>query len=301
MDLKKIHRPLRKALRNAFSLIEISLVILIIGILVAGISKAIDLHRDARLSASKSLTVNTQVHRIPNLIMWMESTQERNFDRNEVVNNGLITNWYDANPNANVRGSLSITNVAFKPKYNSEGINGLPTVKFDGTDYLASTFYRINGSKLSYFVVSKRNACSINTSTLVGYRNGVIHDYNNVQSFVGFYEGPACERLNPYLSKSLSDIVPHPGNNNPYIASAVYDGTKNTAYLNGKAYPAVSIANVNLAVDNILLCARMATSSINAYCNAEIGEVIIYDRDLSDVERKDIENYLSKKWAIKLN
>jgi hypothetical protein len=37
------------------------------------------------------------------------------------------------------------------------------------------------------------------------------------------------------------------------------------------------------------------------YLVGSIAELIIYDRALLTAERKDIEKYLSKKWAIKIN
>jgi len=47
---------------------------------------------------------------------------------------------------------------------------------------------------------------------------------------------------------------------------------------------------------------------IGGYCNVaqalyqgDLGEIIIYNRALSDFERQQIEQYLSKKWAIKLS
>jgi prepilin-type N-terminal cleavage/methylation domain-containing protein len=53
--------------KKAFSLIEISVVILIIGILIAGISQGIDLYQDSRLAIARSLTQNSRVGRIENL------------------------------------------------------------------------------------------------------------------------------------------------------------------------------------------------------------------------------------------
>jgi len=46
---------------------------------------------------------------------------------------------------------------------------------------------------------------------------------------------------------------------------------------------------------------RIARSSGSGeYFTGDIGEIIIYDRALNNSERKDIENYLAKKWEIKI-
>lgn len=53
--------------KKAFSLVEISVVILIIGLLISGISRGIDLYNDYRITNAKSLTLNSRVGRINNL------------------------------------------------------------------------------------------------------------------------------------------------------------------------------------------------------------------------------------------
>ena len=60
--------------KKAFSLIEISVVIVIIGILIAGISNGIDLYQDYRLTSARNLTKNAPISRIPDLKLWLETT-----------------------------------------------------------------------------------------------------------------------------------------------------------------------------------------------------------------------------------
>ena len=66
--------------KKAFSLVELSMVILVIGILIAGISQGIDLYQDMRLATARSLTQNSRVGRIDNLELWLETTTEKSFD-----------------------------------------------------------------------------------------------------------------------------------------------------------------------------------------------------------------------------
>jgi len=62
-----------KKYKKAFSLVEISVVILIIGILISGVSQGIDLYEDFRKNSAKSLTLNSRVGRIPDLLWWIET------------------------------------------------------------------------------------------------------------------------------------------------------------------------------------------------------------------------------------
>ncbi len=55
---------------NAFSLIELSIVILIIGILVAGVTKGSTLYQKIKLSSARSVTNNSPVAYISGLSVW---------------------------------------------------------------------------------------------------------------------------------------------------------------------------------------------------------------------------------------
>lgn len=93
--------------QKAFSLIEISMVILVIGILIAGISQGIDLYDDYRLNSAQNLTKNSQVNRIPDLEMWLETTSENSLatgtstftDNPNPVDQDSIGRWNNINPN----------------------------------------------------------------------------------------------------------------------------------------------------------------------------------------------------------
>ena len=64
---------------KAFSLIELSIVILIIGILVAGVTQSSRLIREFKLTTAKNLTRNSPVSSIKGLYFWFETTSESSF------------------------------------------------------------------------------------------------------------------------------------------------------------------------------------------------------------------------------
>ena len=65
--------------RSAFSLIEISIVILIIGILIAGVIQGGKLLQKFRLQTARSLTNSSVVSEITGLVAWYESTVAESF------------------------------------------------------------------------------------------------------------------------------------------------------------------------------------------------------------------------------
>jgi len=84
--------------KTAFSLIEISIVILIIGILVAGVTQSSRLIRAIRLQTARSITTSSPVASIKNLTMWYETTLEKSIDEAERQDGIEVSKWYDVNP-----------------------------------------------------------------------------------------------------------------------------------------------------------------------------------------------------------
>jgi len=122
--------------KKAFSLIELSIVILIIGILVAGITQSSRLIRQMRLSSARSITQSSPVSTIKDLIVWLESTSEKSFDDAEEENGLTVTNWYDLNPQGSFKYNAKANNVADKPTFIENGINGLPVLSATGSQVM---------------------------------------------------------------------------------------------------------------------------------------------------------------------
>jgi prepilin-type N-terminal cleavage/methylation domain-containing protein len=70
----------KKNTQKAFSLIELSIVILIIGILVAGVTQSSRLVNEIRLSSARSVTQSYPVYSIPGISSWIETTLESSFN-----------------------------------------------------------------------------------------------------------------------------------------------------------------------------------------------------------------------------
>ena len=83
---------------KAFSLIELSIVILIIGILVAGVTSSSRLITRMKVITAQNLTRNSPVSSIKDLAMWYETSLDESFDNAEESEDSPITNWFDLNP-----------------------------------------------------------------------------------------------------------------------------------------------------------------------------------------------------------
>ena len=140
---------------KAFSIIEISIVILIIGILVAGVTQSTRLIKQIKIASARSITKSSPVPSIKDLSLWLETSTDESFIEIQTDDDYRLTQWNDINPQ-NPSKYFAIKTGSQFVTYTSEGINSIPSVKFTGDT-------GVNG----YFVLSTSNnvaqASKINT------------------------------------------------------------------------------------------------------------------------------------------
>ena len=294
---------------KAFSLVEISMVILVIGILISGISQGIDLYDDYRLTSARNLTKNSLVNRIPDLEMWLETTSENSLatgtssftDKPNPIDQDSIGRWNNINPNIlpTARNHATQNNptvsVDNQPKYIRKGMNGLPALLFDGTnDFFSFDGNFLVGSDYTIFVVEARGSnkythfflggtgSAVNSRLHVGYR------HNNTITLAHFHRD---------LDKTVSVFTSQVGIVHSFVFSKV-NGKAIWTNGGGKVFnqedsakePLISYASSVIAGNN----------EANTYFIGNLAEIIFYTRALTDKERQGVEAYLSKKWGIKL-
>ncbi len=282
---------------KAFSLVELSIVILIIGVLIAAVGQGIDLLQDARLAAARMMTQSSRVNSIKNLVTWLETTSESSFDATEAVDGSAITNWYDTNPQSVDKNNAQQTTAASKPLYVANCINNLPCLDFDGTnDYMNSVLAIGNTSGgLSVFAVVRFDAIV----------NGNNAEFSIVGSGASWGSGTAFN-LKVWDSSPAAIYYQLPGqeigsipqyapaiSNINYLIEAINDPTGTAIWVNkvaGTSYAGVPMTNIQILDIGHFNGAR--------YLNGKIAELIIYDRIIATKERLSIESYLSKKWKF---
>ena len=274
--------------KKACSLIEISVVILSIGILIAGISQGIDLYQDMRLASARSLTTNSRVNRIKDLALWLESTQEISFLKNEARDGVAVTKWNDINLASIDRATTSVLGTA--PLYRQNSINALPALQFSGNGcFIINHVATSNNSLKTMFAVFLENKKNTSSGTYL-YDNYVVPPqfaFGLTTDFAGqLYGGTGL----------TSGSIPL---NKPHILTAVHNTANSFFRING-----VQIATGNAGSNIMGSSTRLGgggCTSVNDSLYGYIGEFIIFDRVLNAKEYLDVETYLSKKWAIKIN
>ena len=288
-----------KKCKSAFSLIELSIVILIIGILVAGVTQSSRLVSEMRLATARQITKNSPVSSIKDLVVWYETSLDESLIEAEESDGALVSTWFDNNTQSPYKFNMSQSTVANQPTYSKNIINGLPSLKFDGTnDFLVTSGVGLNSKSLTAFIVGRRVNYATNFQvSLAGLALGQTDDTSS-GSFVAFADFGTSFNSGSSLQWFTNSIT-HQGNNSPYILSTLFSGTANTIFLNGVSSTNYSI-NTNFTVDSLRVGCKYSNAPAYFF-NGYISEIIIYSRALNTEERKSVESYLAKKYSLKIS
>jgi prepilin-type N-terminal cleavage/methylation domain-containing protein len=313
-----------KRSRFGFSLIELSIVILVIGILVIGITKGSRVISEANLKSARALTASSPAVSIPDLLMWLDATSDKAFIDSERSDGGSVSNWYNNNPQRIGGGNnVAQTNANKKPLYIRSAIGSLPAIRFDGiNDFLTSNLSSdttvnlpTGNSPRTLFVVFG------NASGNPGSWNFVFHYGTDGQTDRTFDLG-ACltssggnpASLHMWNTEYLTNVK-NGCDGKRYVAAVTYKGVSGSStsngisfYINSTYYPnnnAVARTDgstgssapltLNTTSNDLHIGSRMNGS--NPF-KGDVGEVIMFGRRLSDNERISVENYLKQKWQI---
>ena len=284
-----MHHSSRKKTKKyqAFSLIELAIVLLIIGLIISGILGDKALISKARISAARALTESSPINSISGLSLWLESSMESSFAVKESDDGKTISTWIDNNAIANSRNSATQSTEDNKPTY-SNTINHIHAVRFDGTD----SFFNIDGSFLNnsdytIFVTEKKlsnksdnyffgdsEVTTENENLLLGYSTDstVIHSQLGSNSYSSAVDGLANTGERPRFFTFIQNSI---------------SGKK--TYVNGM---------LTAESSDPTLLSNISTVPIGKEYNGEIGEIVAFNFALSNAQRLDVESYLSKKWSI---
>jgi len=189
-----------------------------------------------------------------------------------------VSVWGDASGTGNHAAQSTL---ASQPTYVASGINGLPSVRFDGNDFLTSVASFTN--PYSIFSVSQmegsqsfRMVTSQDVNWLMGNWGGkqsVMH----ANGWVEYTPGPAADTQ-------------------PHLYAASGDGSKTTFLHNGQvlAWNAAGTAPIGR-----LQLGAWGTGGTEA-SKGDVSEVIVYDRVLTASEQAAVHGYLAGKYGLTL-
>jgi len=311
--------------KSAFSLIEPSIVILIIGIFIAGITASTILIRNYRLQLARSITESSDVRSIKDLVLWLDVTAPNSLTNSSNLNNisdgEAVKTWVDNNLGAKKFTFTEITSGG-GPIYKLNGINNLPSLFFDGSvsgeganagDCLATPYsIKLNPSQFTIFAVT-RPVLQTNAGTWGAvYSNQLDYGTPLTGGFL-LYKTTATANSNIFNGSTGNGstwaftATPTISLNKSYIITYILTGTSSSdyryLYQNGILKDSItgSVSVVHNNSSSVVNSFNIGCySSSSRFYNGYTSELIMFDRALSDEERTTVEKYLSKKYSILL-
>lgn len=276
--------------KKAFSLIELSIVILIIGILVAGVTQSSRLIRQMALSTARNVTQSSPVNSITGIVSWIETTSQQSFST-DPEDGVAVSQINDLDIISTPKIGFMQATVAKQPIYKNANFNGLPSLAFDGVDDEMVTTQQLLVNEIAPTVK--------NTIFMV------VRIYNS-QVFFSYERYDGLPRITLQMSgnnvrfdyPNASNVATGATNiiGKTVIITADSNKVNQSIYINGSLDATrANSADINF---NHTYTIAIGGNNGNMFTKCDIAEVIIYDRSLKTEERKSIEQYLGKKWKI---
>ncbi|MEI6122896.1 MAG: PKD domain-containing protein [Bacteroidota bacterium] len=208
------------------------------------------------------------------LSLWLKA------DEGITLNSGHVSVWADQSGNGNTATQSTLAN---QPLYVANGLNGKPLLRFDGVNDL----FNINAitlTKVSFFcvmrVIGVTNRVIILGTTSTSTYNAIQNMSGTTNSFIQGGNGSS------QVSAATGHIL------NYAILSGVWDGSASTFYVNLTSY--IGTSSTFTAVYNTI---GARTNSLPAWSSGDIAEIIVFDTNISNTNRVQVENYLNYKYA----
>jgi prepilin-type N-terminal cleavage/methylation domain-containing protein len=300
--------------RKAFSLVEISIVILIIGLLIAGISKAGDMIFDVGLKSASSATKGAKVGRMAGLALWLETTTNESILEKERYEGTTVSVWRDINPQSSSKFIFINSSAA---KYAEKGHNNLPAIRaLDSANFFTVNTSETSGTVASFssnqifssgafatiFVVLKPKAITGVTTNLISFcpsagcagGNEISVSLNATGNVLftamsGAAASVSVASTSAYTAKSL------------IIVSALKDTVNQKIFVNGtdlaSASPTNTFASTN-SFSGTFKVGGASANDANSRGGIEIYEVIVFSSPLNSTDRQTVETYLGKKYSV---
>jgi len=218
------------------------------------------------------------------LQLWLDADDVDGNGLADSVSDGVtISNWTDKS--GNERNATQAVQ-SKRPIVKLGVMNGKAVMRFDGVDdHYADVFDVNTQNKTIFFVFSHDHP---NT----GNPKGPIYQNKNLSTsgFFPNYDG------NQYLAWGSDWLYKTStfSRNTTYVGTAVHETSSTKLYQDG-------LLNHETAQNSTPTDGKFQIAfrgSDNAYFRGDIAELLVFNRDLSDEEREQVEKYLGNKWGV---
>ena len=286
---------IKKSYCKAFSLVEISVTILIFSFLLAIVQYGVGFYQQSQIVKARAHSKNAPMNHMSNLVIWYETSLEDNFKEQNIADSQDIEIWYNRAPNYWHQNNATQSNIANRPIYKEKILNDMiPALYYDGSDdFLNFDANLLINSDFSFIVVETR-------------LRGDNHDYyigglgGANQNFCMGYSTPTTARFGIYGSSTLDYAISNYSTPIARINSFTFSKKSGSKFwINGGVQPKGSNSITNYL--SSYQGARIGDTENAYFYQGYIAEMIVFNKALNDQERQDIEKYLSNKFNVKLD
>jgi len=293
--------------QQAFTLLELTIVLVVIAIMTVGIFKGAGLVNSSKISVARSLTERSPVPKIDGLVVWYETSSLDSLLKSEASNNSTVTTWYDLNPTSVALRENTLVTKTGAVKYAKNGINNVPSLQFSSKNDLSvanlqlAAFSQGSTAQNTVFLVFKQQS-----RTYISTDERWILDSHFLasSSAIGYADISGVDTVRSNSGTTVYSGATNPpsfGDEKSFIVAVYYDQAYTKAYVNdatvvtgGGYFNATPGSN---KITGLTIGSLKNDNNANRFVGL-ISEIIIYNRVLKSDERKDIFAYLSKKYSI---
>jgi hypothetical protein len=218
---------------------------------------------------------------IAGLLAWYKA------DSLALNDNDAVSSWADSGGSLGLAATQATS--GNRPVYKTNIQNGLPVVRFDGTDdYLqTATFGSDQAQPTTWFVVTK------NTATDSTQRHVIdgSHATGTKRQAIGRRNSSG----NKWFVWAATFLLNGADDTNWNIFTAILNGASSSHQVN-----AATAANGN-AGTQVLNGITIGANNVSPFSNCwtgDVGEVLLYSGSLSSGDQTSVRNYLNGRWAV---
>ena len=233
-------------------------------------------------------------------VLWLKADQGTfsNAGATPSTAGGAVQQWNDQSGNS--KNAIQLT-AGFKPTWQTNAMNGLPAVRFDGNDDGILSAAITTSSTVTFFSVVRISTLSkSNPGILQGSPTGLGYSVNPPDKSIGMWVNTASQRIwgrgiqTSTAQRNITQVTAL-ATNTTYIATNRYDGANINQYVNNAISGTVTYDGTLRSWTDIAI----GTQGTETW-NGDIAEIIVYKKSLNEAQRHIVDNYLSAKYNITL-
>ena len=240
-------------------------------------------------TAPASLPVSFMPSQIANLVSWYDPSNASTVTQA----GGTVSNLSDLSGKAN---TASQATASLQPKYTAAGINNLGSLTFNGGSYLVGS-----NASFSTYLFNESTVFAVTNKTVDGTTGSLVWSgaYNsNPRWNLQLSPNGEVFDFNQNGNGERSQLVTPTG---PAFWSAGGSISKKLQFLNKDGYLlSSSTSSGTSATGNypLALGAMYGPTNSSAPFTGQLGEVLLFNRYLSNAETTEVEGYLACKWGL---